>query len=553
MPEHDAEQEKLYAAESGVAGIRVLIIALNSLVYLFLMDRSTTIAWLADAIVVLALVYGFGVYLLRPYRRYPLLLSAYWTSGLDAVFITAWLLATGGVGSPFHPLWLVSVTAVAFRFGPRETFFAATLYAASYLALVFALGQASGNAVLLVVRVAYIFFTAAIGALLSREVNSQARARKDASRMAAQLQESEERLRRLSDATFEGIVIHEHGRFIECNRAMAEMFGYDRTDELIGKSPLDIIDTASHATIVDRLKHVSDAPYEVVGLRRDGSTFDIEIAARDIPLQGKLVRVVAIRDITERKRAQRATKEREALVTANERLQEMDNLKSRFINNAAHELGTPLTPIKLQAHLLKLGSLGDLSEKQRKAVDVLERNVDHLGLMVKDLLDASRIQSQELRLRREPTDVSKVLSEAVESFQGSDARGVEVRVEAEPHLVAEADAARLTQVVFNLVNNALKFTPSGGRVDVAAGRTKEGEIVVSVRDTGAGIDPKELPRLFQPFSQLHDVNARSRSGTGLGLYISRGIVEGHGGRIWASSDGKGKGTTMWFTIPTKAA
>jgi signal transduction histidine kinase len=179
---------------------------------------------------------------------------------------------------------------------------------------------------------------------------------------------------------------------------------------------------------------------------------------------------------------------------------------------------------------------------------VLSRNVDHLGLMVKDLLDASRIQSQELRLVRQRVDLDRVLREAVDSFASGGATGIDVRYEGAPGLEVDADPARLTQVVFNLVGNALRFTPRGGRITVRARRDR-GEAVFEVEDTGAGIPPQDLKRLFQPFSQVHDTMQETKSGTGLGLFISRGIVESHGGRISAHSEGRGKGATFRVCLP----
>src|SRR3989442_13791839 len=136
-----AAEEKAFAAERAVAGIRVLIIAFNSLVYQFLLPKDPKLAPLAYSIVVAANLYGLFVFFAQPYRKFPALMSSYFTSALDAVFITAWLFATGGVASPFHPLWIASVAAIAFRYGYRETMLAAALYSASYVALVAALGQ----------------------------------------------------------------------------------------------------------------------------------------------------------------------------------------------------------------------------------------------------------------------------------------------------------------------------------------------------------------------------------------------------------------------------
>src|SRR5581483_11905027 len=367
-------------------------------------------------------------------------------------------------------------------------------------------------------------------------------------RLAAALRAREERLQRLSDAAFEGIAIHDgSGLIVESNAAFARLFGY-APPEVAGRSAFDLVDPDDHVLVRDRLLRPQDEPYEVRGRRKDGSRFDLEITARDFPYEGRAMRVVAVRDVTERKRAERALLEKAALQATNDRLREIDAMKTQFINNAAHELGTPLTPIKLQAHLLR--SDAALTAKQRRSVDVLNRNVDHLSLMVRDLLDASRLQAGRLSLEPRPVDVARLVEEAAESFaEAARQAGVDLRARAEGPLVVKADAPRVTQVLLNLVGNALKFTPAGGSIEVSAQREGD-EVVLRVRDTGAGLSEDQIERLFRPFSQVHDRTGLSHGGTGLGLFISRGVAEQHGGRIWASAEGPGLGSTCGFALPS---
>jgi PAS domain S-box-containing protein len=530
-----ARAEKAYAAERGIAAIRVLIIVFNTVAYSLFQDKAGTYPALAYAIIVTANVYGIGVFAFQPYKRFPVMLSSYFTSVLDAGFITIWLFATGGVASPFVALWYVSVTAVAFRYGGRETIFAAALYGLSYVAMVAAAGQLPGNGLVVVTRVAYIGFVSAVGALVAAESTVQYREKVEARALAEQLRESEERVRRLNDAAFEGIVIQADGRVVDCNEAFARMLGAPQKD-LIGRSVLDFVAPESRETLAAHVRAPSNDPYEVVAVRSDGTTFPAEVVGRDFPWGGRTVRVAAVRDISER--------------ATNRKLKELDRLKTQFINNAAHELATPLTPIKLQSHLLRVGSLGPLNEKQAKAMNVVARNVDHLGLLVKDVLDSARVQGGTLVLRRARTDVVRIVRESAESFhETARGNGVELAVEApEPPVLVDADDARVTQVLFNLLSNALKFTPEGGRVALRVARAPDG-VRVSVTDTGIGVRPEDIPKLFQPFSQLHDTSQTGRGGTGLGLYISRGIVEAHGGRIWAESPGPGRGATVTFVLP----
>lgn len=547
MRRSQAAPEKVFAAEASTSIVRVVVILLNSVMYALFQDKAGTYPALAWSIIVLANAYGIGYHLARPYERFPVLLSSYVSTALDAIFITVWLLATGGFESPFYLLWYLSIVGVAFRFDMRATLLAAGVYVASYVGLLAGMGELAAHLPEVGLRMGYLALTATLGGLLGRELALQTRAKVELSELARALGESEERFRRLSDASAEGIAVHEGGVILAANASFARMVGY-APHEVVGMRADAFVDPVSLPLLAQRLASPSDTPYEVLARRQDGSTFEAEITSRDFPWEGRVVRVAAVRDLSERQKTERAIREREALALQNEKLREMDSLKSRFINNAAHELGTPLTPIKLQAHLLKLGGLGDLNDRQRRAIDVLTRNVDHLGLMVKDLLDASRVQSQELRLARKPVDLDHVLREAIESFVQGGTTGVSIRYEGAPGLEVEVDPSRLTQVVFNLVSNALRFTPAGGSVVVRGGR--EGRTVwFEVQDTGVGIAAKDIGRLFQPFSQVHDTMQETKSGTGLGLFISKGIVESHGGQIVCTSAGRGKGTTFRVTLP----
>lgn len=235
------------------------------------------------------------------------------------------------------------------------------------------------------------------------------------------------------------------------------------------------------------------------------------------------------------------------------RLNEIVAFKTQFLNTAAHELSTPLTPVRLQLHVLKRGSRGEWTDAQRKSVDIVERNVDRLARLVGETLDAARFQSGRLGIVQGPVDLAALVREAGELFAEAAAQdGVAIDVDAAGPLPVVCDAGRINQVLVNLVSNALKFTPRGGSVSLRARR--EGEaVVVSVADTGIGLEAAQIERLFAPFSQVHDPMTNTRVGSGLGLYISRGIVELHGGRIGIASPGPGKGTTVTFTLPAAGA
>ena len=223
----------------------------------------------------------------------------------------------------------------------------------------------------------------------------------------------------------------------------------------------------------------------------------------------------------------------------------------QFVNNAAHDLANPLTPINLQLSMLKMAAGAD-GEKKAKALGVVQRNVDQMAMLITDLRDAARLQAGKVRLALADTDLAQVAADAVESHAAqAEAAGVALTFEGGDALRAQADAGRLTQVLTNFVNNAVKFTPKGGRVAVMVVRELDWAILL-VRDTGLGLTAQDRERLFRPFSQVHG-EAEKRKGTGLGLFIAKGIAEAHGGGVGCDSAGPGLGSTFWVSLPLAAA
>lgn len=246
--------------------------------------------------------------------------------------------------------------------------------------------------------------------------------------------------------------------------------------------------------------------------------------------------------------ARLAEMETKAQAAEIERLREVDAFKTTFLNTAAHELATPLTPIRLQLDMLQ-----DQTGKTSTTM-LLNRNVDRLERLVKDLLDATRLQTGNLAFSMEPADLGELMEELDTTFTAVCAdKGIRFRAERGPDLTADAvDAVRIGQLMYNLVGNAAKFTPAGGEIVLSADRDGQ-DIVVSVRDSGAGLDPKEIEGLFRPFTQYHRDLVGPEVGTGLGLYVSQGIAEAHGGKISVTSKGRGHGATFKVRLPVRAA
>jgi protein-histidine pros-kinase len=256
--------------------------------------------------------------------------------------------------------------------------------------------------------------------------------------------------------------------------------------------------------------------------------------------------VSALADVTEQREAE--AQEREV-----QRLREQAEFKTNFLRTAAHEIGTPLTPIRIQMHILRdlLRSRGEKGfEDERKAADILERNIQRLQVLVQDMLESARLQSGRLRLSPRPFDLAHVVHDVVETFQEPAIQtGIALDTSGPHVLPVVADPDRLSQVLYNLLSNAMKFTPAGGQIHVRVAEEPGERVRVTVEDTGAGFTQDDGRRLFQPFTQLQDPARKPHGGSGLGLYISRGIVEQHGGTLTGSSPGAGQGATFSFAIP----
>lgn len=252
-------------------------------------------------------------------------------------------------------------------------------------------------------------------------------------------------------------------------------------------------------------------------------------------------------DITDRKQAEDARLEvirKEAEVG---RLQELARMRMEFLNAAAHDLKTPLTPLRLQMATLR--TWGGLDGERLKGVALMERNVTRLQTLVDDMLDAARLQSGRLHLRRQDVALGPLVEEATLAFQEpARQRDLSLHLEPPPPVQVDADPAKSMQVLMNLVSNAVKYTPPGGQVKVRVD-DRGHDALVAVQDNGLGLTPEQLDCLFQPFVRLHEDQAGVAKGTGLGLYISKGIMEEHGGRVWAESAGLGRGATFMASWP----
>jgi signal transduction histidine kinase len=232
-----------------------------------------------------------------------------------------------------------------------------------------------------------------------------------------------------------------------------------------------------------------------------------------------------------------------------EHTKSLDRLKSEFVAVVSHEIRTPLTSIKGSIELLADARYFHNHPQQDKLLTIAHANCERLLVLISDILDFSKIEANRLTMTMERQPIEPVVQQAVHNLRTLiEERRIRVEVSLADELPAVMmDAHRISQVVTNLLSNAIKFSPQGGRIEVTAECWEEA-VRVGVRDHGEGIAASDVPKLFQKFSQLDTSTTRRAGGTGLGLVISQGIVEQHGGRIWVESE-RGRGSVFYFTLP----
>jgi len=274
----------------------------------------------------------------------------------------------------------------------------------------------------------------------------------------------------------------------------------------------------------------------IIFLIKWSNTLQSEVKRRTIELESSLTQL-------ERKEKE-LNESNNQLESANEQLKLHDKMQKEFINIASHEMKTPT-----QAILGTSGLLQYYPEKKDELIEVIRRNAKRLQTLTSDILDVTRIESQTLKLEIERFNILELLSEVIEEYTErikSDNKNVKLIYDQKDtihHILVEADKGRITQVLSNILNNALKFTNEGQIVVDAHENNDKKELIVSITDTGSGINRDIFTKLFSKFA------TKSSQGTGLGLYISKSIIEAHGGRIWAENNKDKMGATFIFTLP----
>jgi PAS domain S-box-containing protein len=388
-----------------------------------------------------------------------------------------------------------------------------------------------------------------------RDMTERTRAEESSARLAAVVESSDDAI---VSKSLEGIIS-------TWNKGAERIFGYTAA-EVVGKSIYILIPEerrSEEPQIIERLKRGERVEtYETVRVRKDGARVHVSLTVSPVKdASGRIIGASKIaRDITERKRAE---EERARLTDILAKLLQSERaaraesdrlgaIKDEFLATLSHELRTPLSAILGWTQLLRrrVTHESDL----RQGLDTIERNVRIQTQLIEDLLDISRISSGKLRLDIRRVEPVSFVDAALETVRpAADAKGIAIEKQLDPAAgPIFGDPDRLQQVVWNLLLNAIKFTPKGGKVQVLV-ESKESQIEIRVIDTGIGIDAEFLPHVFERFRQADASSTRSHGGLGLGLSIARHVVELHGGTITALSAGTGRGATFIVQLPIGGA
>jgi len=390
--------------------------------------------------------------------------------------------------------------------------------------------------------------------LLAQEREARAAAER-LSRAKDEFLEERGRLAAIVDTSDDAIVSKSlEGVIKSWNRGAERIFGWT-AEEAIGRHITLIIPRDRFAEEDDVLARIRRGElidhFETIRVTKDGRHVDISLTVSPIKdPDGRIIGASKIaRDVTERRRLE---DEREQLLVrerqAREEAEAASRTKDELLAIVSHELRTPLNSILGYARMLRRG---DLEEAERpRALDVIIRSAAAQSRMVEDLLDLSRIVSGRMALTFEKCSVSALVSEALDAVHpAAQTKGITVSTVYDPD-AGEISCApdRLRQVIWNLAMNAIKFTPAGGRVEVAV-RQVDGDVRIVVADNGVGISAGLLPYIFEPFRQEDSSTTRAHGGLGLGLALVKHIVELHGGSVYAESPGKGEGATFTVSLP----
>ncbi|HJU14518.1 MAG TPA: PAS domain-containing sensor histidine kinase [Candidatus Nitrosotalea sp.] len=369
------------------------------------------------------------------------------------------------------------------------------------------------------------------------------------------LEAAEKKFRSLYDTSPDLLrTIDTNGTIIDCNDAYARNLGYSK-NEVIGSKIYD--HTAEKS--LDDIREVLDSwasgnvitNREVWMKRRDGTNFPALLSATTF-YQGKSMRSnTVIKDITDLYEARRKIEENELRIREQyKELRNVEKSKEEFLAMITHELKTPLVPIQGYVDILLAEKFGTLTDDQKRRLEIIKSNVRYLMRLMTDLLDVQKIGLGQLHLNKTENDLGTMIGEVVENMRPDlEKNGIKAEMYVQQGVSCVCDRMRISQVISNLISNALDFCPKeNGKIFIKL-YAEDKSCRIIIKDNGIGIQKGKLDKIFVKFYQVDTSTTREHGGSGIGLAVCKGIVEAHGGKIWAESEGEGKGTEIHISIP----
>lgn len=377
------------------------------------------------------------------------------------------------------------------------------------------------------------------------------------------IKNSEKKFRIAAENSFMGIAIIQDNVIKYGNQKLAEIFGYT-IEEMMNWPPLFHLtlvhpDDQELAMEQSRKKQADEndviPSYQFKGVTKSSEQIFLEIYSKTILLDGKSAILAMFNDITEKKAAEtRMEVAIQEIENQNQKLIELDKAKDEMLETISHELRTPLVSILGFIELLSSND-SNFSGEQKDNIKVLKRNTQRLNQLVERILDADRLEMGKVILNIESFDFQKLVNSVLETLSNRIKQKMhKIFVHIPPNFKIQADEELIHQVISNLLTNAIKYTPDRGTISIKV--KKHGlKIIFSIKDTGIGINQEEIPKLFQKFQRISSQGEKGigdAKGIGLGLYISKKIIELHGGKMWIESEGLNCGSTFYFELPIQS-